>query len=160
MRQRIRAARTLNSALSSGDGRSVDAVASATAQGVIHNREWNRRKAQRCQSDPVLADKGNDREKATAFCSVPIAVVSGFLRTGRSVIYDVVGMHMKCADGMVMNFVTGGLHQSEIVSQAMCNGVVAGKGERRGGRHNAKRIDNGHRDGRCSAKALGGCGEH
>src|SRR5712691_209643 len=125
----------------SGDGRSIDAVRPAPAQGIAERRKHDGSSAEQLQSETRIAGDRDGEEKSTTICSLTFSVVSRGLVRPTVMVMPVrrpVGMHMILAAVIV------DADGDMILSQAVRDVRIIGKGEGGRRREDAKGVQQGN----------------
>src|SRR5262245_48729929 len=154
-RARPTAARANSNYRQSDDGRPVDALGTASGQGLTENRQDHGSEAVQSQAGDRLAGNCNDGEEAATGRYRRLAIVAGRLRRRALVVVlmgGAVSMDVKVAAMVVLGGVI--VNADVTFGQAMCDGRIVGKrkGDRR--RENAKRVERGNDGRRSGAKTF------
>src|SRR5215468_7970659 len=152
-RARPSAARANSNYRQSDDGRSVDALRTAPAQGLTENRQDHGSEAVQSQAGDGLAGNCNDGEEAATGRYCRLAIVARRLRR-HAIIVMLMGSAVRMDVKVAAMFVLGAVIVNADVTfgQAMGDGGIVGKREGDRRRENAKRVERGQYDRRFDAK--------
>jgi hypothetical protein len=143
----------------SGNGRSVDALRTAPAQGLSENRQDHGTEALQSEAGDQLAGDCDDGEEAATGRDCRLAILAILARRLRRYAIIVVlmggaiGMDVKLAIMVVLGAVI--MNADVTFGQAMCNDRVVGKRKGDCRRKDAKRVERDHNDRRFDAESLG-----
>jgi hypothetical protein len=150
------AARANSNYRQSGDGRPVDALRTAPAQGLTENRQDHRSEAVQSKAGDRLAGNCNDGEQPATARYWSFAIIGRGLRRGAVIVVlmgRAVGMNMKLAAMFVLGAVI--VNADVTFGQAMGDGGIVGKRKGNGRREDAKHVEHGQNDRRFDAKSFG-----
>src|SRR5262249_5039386 len=155
-RARRLAARANSNYRQSDDGRPVDALRTAPAQGLTEKRQDHRSEAVQSEAGGRLAGNCNDGEQAATSRYSRLAIVARSLRR-RAIIVVLMGGAVSMDVKLAAMFVLGAVIVNADVTfgQAMWDGGIVGKRKGDGRRENAKHVERGKDDRRFDAKSFG-----